>query len=563
MTFEDYGITGLDLHSHEEQRVICPKCSSERRKSYEKCLAVNVEKEVWFCWHCLWSGGLKEEKPHQYIVKEVVNKTKPPSSAIYGYFSKRGIDSDIVDYNRIREDALTFHRGEDRKWAIAFPYYLGDKLINIKYRSLDKDFLQSSGVTHKTFYNLNNAIWQDSIIITEGEIDCLSFQQAGYMNVVSVPDGAPNPDAKEMSQKFSFLDNSIEFLQHINKYYLACDKDPNGNKLRDELARRLGKAKCLVVDYPSDCKDANDVLMKHGADRLRRCIIDAMPYPVEGVFKVVDVKDEISHIYKYGHPQGTKTGWRTLNELFTIHPGMLSVITGIPNHGKSPFLDNLCLNVAENYGTKIGFFSPENGSVANHIIRLIRQRTRNQFFPGYHERVTEREVNDAEEFINEHFHFVMPDNESYTVDKILDRFSYLVAKYGINIVGLDPYNTLEHLRASNQSETEYIGKLLNRFKYFAREHNVHFFQVAHPAKMIKQKDSPLYEVPNLYSISGSANWNNVPDNGITVYRQFSRDMSTTEYTAIYVQKVKFDWVGRPGVIKLHFDVASQRFEEDK
>lgn len=808
MTFKDYGITGIDESRKEQQRATCPKCSADRNKANDTCLSVNVDKGVWFCWHCLWTGGLKDES-HQLIVREVRNLTQRPTKKLYDYFASRGIDSDIVDYNRIREDDISFGKDKGRKWAIAFPYYLGTKLVNIKYRSLDKDFIQSTGTTFKSFYNINDAIWQESVVITEGECflgpteiltesgwqrfdsydgnnvaevyfdaadipsiryvkptalvnhiyhgdiyvfsnsqryyslttqghdyllltpkgwrkvkayelyskrisnhiprfaifngegveltdeqlrlfvavsadfsirnsgdiygafkkdrkkeriedllkklqlrysinkdsrsywsifihhkqgldflskefphswvsklsrhqigiildeilywdgnsvpnrkqieyssklysnatfiqtlahlygyvstimkrqnkfgswykvsilfnkrytstqsltkkayniseevycvsvpsgnimvrqndcisvigncDALSFQQAGIMNVMSVPDGAPSPDAKELSQKFSFLDNCIEFLRGINKFYLACDKDPNGVKLKDELARRLGKAKCMVVDYPDGCKDANDVLVKYGSQKLAQCVRDATPYPVEGVFNVKDVMVEVMDIYKNGFPEGIKTGWRSLDEYFTVHPGMLTVVTGIPNSGKSPFVDHLCMNLAEGDGIKIGYFSPENGRVSNHVIRLIRQRARKQFFPGYNNRLDDKEIREASEFVNNHFHFIMPDNESYTVDRILDRMSYLVSKYGINVAVVDPYNTLEHLRISNQSETEYIGKLLNRFKYFAREHNVHFIQVAHPAKMLKQKDSPLYEVPNLYSISG-------------------------------------------------------------
>jgi len=340
MTFEDYGIRGINPSSKEQQRTTCPKCSADRDKANDTCLSVNADKGVWFCWHCLWTGGLKEQDSHQFIIKEIKNYTVLPSKRLFEYFANRGIDSDIVNYNRLREDMIGFQKGMSKKWAIAFPYYLGDKLINIKYRSLDKDFLQSTGASFKTFYNLNDAMWQDSVIIVEGEIDVLSFQQAGLMNVISVPDGAPNADAKDLTQKFKFIDNSVEFLSGISKFYLACDKDPNGIKLKDELARRLGKARCSVVDFPTGCKDANDVLVKHGPERLRKCIDDASPYPIEGIFRVVDVAAEIRDIYDNGFPQGVKTGWSKLDELYSVHPGMLTVVTGVPNHGKL-----LCRNI--------------------------------------------------------------------------------------------------------------------------------------------------------------------------------------------------------------------------
>src|SRR5215831_10550060 len=41
-----------------EVRVTCPRCSASRRKSRDRCLAVNTAQGTWFCHHCKWKGGL-------------------------------------------------------------------------------------------------------------------------------------------------------------------------------------------------------------------------------------------------------------------------------------------------------------------------------------------------------------------------------------------------------------------------------------------------------------------------------------------------------------------------
>lgn len=557
-TFADYGINYIG--NAEKYRTTCPKCSHERVKKNERCLSVNTVKGVWFCFHCGRSGNLKYGWSDEVVAKEIQAEVFDPDEEIYGWFAKRGISEGIVDYAGLSMAYVKIDKVETK--CIAFPYFYGDKIVNYKYRSIsNKRFTQTPGASINVFYNINSIIDEDVVVITEGEVDALSVMEAGIQSVVSVP-SAPPPESKELVKYFAYLDNCIGIFEGVKKIYLALDKDAPGIRLREELARRFGKQRCYIVDYITGCKDINDVLVKYGKENVRYVLENARPYPVEGVFTVNNASDELNEIYKNGYPDGVKTGWSSLDDLLRIHPGMLTVITGIPNHGKSPFLDNLCMNIARNYGWKIAMFSPENGGVPNHAIRLIRQYTKKHYLPCYYNRATEKEVEEAKEFINQYIYFVLPKNESYSVDVILDRFEYLIGKQGIRAVVIDPYNTLEHQRKSTLSETEYIGLLLNKFKYFAQRNDVHFFIVAHPIKMKRIEGKRIYEVPNMYSISQSANWYNVPDNGMTVYRQYSGDLSRTLYTRIYVQKVKFDWVGRVGSVKLYFDVASQTFNEN-
>jgi len=49
------------------------------------------------------------------------------------------------------------------------------------------------------------------------------------------------------------------------------------------LARRIGKAQCWQVEWPDDCKDANDVLLKHGKAALANAIDEATPWPIAGL----------------------------------------------------------------------------------------------------------------------------------------------------------------------------------------------------------------------------------------------------------------------------------------
>ena len=60
----------------------------------------------------------------------------------------------------------------------------------------------------------------------------------------------------------------------------------------------------------------------------------------------------------------------------------------------------------------------------------------------------------------------------------------------------------------------------------------------------------------MYDISGSSHWFNKPDNGISVYRDFE-----TGTTTIYVQKVRYKYIGKIGSQDFQWQPKSGRYEE--
>lgn len=222
-------------------------------------------------------------------------------------------------------------------------------------------------------------------------------------------------------------------------------------------------------------------------------------------------------------------------------------------------MDQLIIKLAINHNWRWGIFSPENSTIEIHLLRLIEILVGKPFLKDYNNRMTFDEVESAREFVNNHTYFILPDNEEYRLERILEAASGLVLKHGIKGLILDPWNTLEH-QYGNDSETIYTGKVLNQLKYFARIHDIHLILVAHPRKMARKKDSKLFEVPTLYDISGSANWFNIADNGMVVYRQFNEAM-TESYPIVYIQKVKHKFIGKTGFAKFDFDVSCQRYIE--
>ena len=461
--FEDFGIYGIDLNKYGEQRTTCPKCSSTRQNSHKniKCLSVNADKGTWFCHHCGHSGGLYEKQNfRKFEPKPIKSNYVSPTEKVFQWFESRKIPKSVVERNKISIEKVFLSQLDKEDTCVCFNYFLDEALVNIKYRNPQKVFQQVKGGS-KIFYKLNDLNNQTDAIITEGEIDALSFEVAGFLNAVSVPDGGINPEVKQIQTKLDYLDNCSDYFKNMHRIYLATDSDAPGIRLREELARRLGKSRCWIVRYPNGCKDANDVLVKYGSNKLKECINSAELYPIEGIHYANDRRDELKDLYENGFPNGAKSGYSNLDELITFYGSQLTIITGIPSHGKSNFMDQLMIKLAINHNWRWGIFSPENSTIEIHLLRLIEILVGKPFLKDYNNRMTFDEVETARDFINDHTYFILPDNEEYRLERILEAASGLVLKHGIKGLILDPWNTLEHQYGSD-SETIYTGKEIGR-----------------------------------------------------------------------------------------------------
>ncbi len=134
-----------------------------------------------------------------------------------------------------------------------------------------------------------------------------------------------------------------------------------------------------------------------------------------------------------------------------------------------------------------------------------------------------------------------------------------VLRDGITDLVIDPWNEVEHTRAANMTETEYVGKCLQRFKAFGLRHGCNVWIVAHPAKPTPQKGAEAKSaVPGPYDIAGSAHWYNKADNILCVYRD---PVDGGQDVEIHVQKVRFKHIGKVGSVILKYDRVTGTYFE--
>jgi len=490
--------------------------------------------------------NIELEKNDKKYERPVQRLTKLSESTIK-YFETRGISNNTLLRFNVTESFEWMPKAQAEVTAICFNYYRDEELINIKYRAKDKDFKLAKNA-ELIFYNIDAIKDTQSVIIVEGEIDALTLYECGYYNVVSVPNGAGN--------NLQYLDNCYKYFENKTRVMIATDNDDPGNNLREELARRIGKEKCYKVLYPDDCKDFNDVLVKHGKAIVANVIELATCFPIEGIHTMEDMYEDVKNYYENGYPKGYESHIPVLDEYITFAGGQITMITGVPGSGKSEFLDYIMTKLTMHHQWHWGVCSFENQPSAFHVTKLQEKVTGKSFAFRKNDshRLNKDEFDYSIGVIDQYFSFININKVDVTVDGIIDKARELVHRKGIKGLIIDPWNYIEHKVPPNQTETQYISESLTKFKAFALLSNIHIFIVAHPTKIAKSKDTGEYEVPTLYNISGSAHFFNKTDNGICMWRSFKKNEVTC-----YIQKVRYSWLGKVGNVSFTYNVDTRQY----
>ena len=232
------------------------------------------------------------------------------------------------------------------------------------------------------------------------------------------------------------------------------------------------------------------------------------------------------------------------------------MVTGIPNHGKSSFLDQVLTKMAEDHKWRFCIFSPEH-STSMHLRRLVQIRTRKAFDEGFSNRMSKEELQDALAWVNEHFYFIETKDSVPDIDYILDKAKSAVLKYGCDGLIIDPYNEVSAVRKGNQREDEHVRDFISKCKRFSRVHDVVTWVVAHPTKLPKENNGQ-YSAPTAYDISGASHWSNQSDVILAVHRDF--DNKSIE---VITRKVREQGLyGQIGKCTFLYNYKTRHFEPD-
>ena len=544
--FHQYGIETNGRNSGKI-KTICPQCNDTRGHKGVKSLSVNLSERVCYCHHCGYKLHVPDdaEERQRREHREQLRKanqlpshfrrpTYDPSKGNHSenllkYWTQtRCLNQELLTDLRITEECVKLPGSNEMENCLCFNYFENGVLINTKYRSGRKHFKMVTGA-ELIPYNIDAIADTPECIITEGEFDACAFMSAGRKDVVSVPAGAQN--------NLNWMDRFVEtHFEQKKVIYIAADEDGAGQLLRHELIRRLGAERCRLVHFGPECKDANEHLVRYGVSSLLFTLAQAEEVPLEGVFTTNDCLENLRILFENGLCSGADTGWENLDKNCTFETGRFMVVTGLPGHGKSEFIDELALRLCLRHEWKIAYFSPENSPVEYHHAKLFEKLTGLHFGPGAG--MTEALYNHTLGWLADNVTHILPGNDAYTVDTILEKARQLVYRRGVRILIIDPLNRLDQQLEAGQTELMYITSLLGKLSRFAIQHKCLVILVAHPRKVNRSTATGELRRVEMNDINGSANFGNMSDYCLCVSREDAKQLVT-----VYIDKVRFKHLG--------------------
>lgn len=578
MYFEQLSKLGIKIRRRSgQEKTTCPQCSDSRRNKKDPCLSVNVTEGTYNCHHCGWKGNVraferkenlkKYFKPDKSLLSNIQLNDK-----IIAYSDKRGVSHETLKKFFIHGKEEWMPATQKKERCIVFPYIRDGQIVNAKFRDGAKNFRLIKDA-ELIFFGMQTLDGRNCAIITEGEWDMLTAYECGFGKdyepivnddgeviehelgrwaILSVPNGASRGN-----QQLEYLDNCSDYISVIDEFIIATDGDEAGRKLRDELVRRLGVEKCRVVEYPSGCKDLNEVLLKHGKDEVISLLLQSAPIPIDGVYYLEQIFPDMLDSFKAGVQLAPTTRFDEMDEFFRWKKGDITLCTGYGNHGKSFFMLQLMLTKSIWDGWRWAIFSPENyppNDFYDDLVEMYAGKWLNQ--------MSVEEYTEACQFISDHIYYVYPENE-HDIVSIHEKFRYLILKKGIDGVMIDPFNQLDKTQKPYERDDQYLSSALKDIKRFALLNNIVYCIIAHPKNPTYNQDRSL-PVPDSYDLHGGSMWANKCDQIIAYYRpRFHEDKNSPD-VEIYVQKLKRKRTGgKLGSFSLYLNWTKKRYTNSK
>ena len=483
----------------------CPYCNGGDHSDFWT-FSVNLSSGAFKCLRasCNQSGHFAElcrDFDYQLITEQPkiyrrLPQSKPNSAeAAINYLKKRGIRESIT-----RRFNVTCRK--DNGNVLVFPFYDADgNLTFVKYRNTaarkgeSKEWCEKN--TMPILFGMNHCNGFDRLIITEGQIDCLSVIEAGFDNVVSVPTGALG---------FSWLTPCWSWITKFKEIVVFGDCEHGKITLLDTLQARLPNEIIIKVvrvqDYLGE-KDANDILCTYGANAVKRCVDGAEIPKLSNVKQLADV--QAVDIFKIDRIQ---TGIKELDRVILgMAMGQLIILTGKRGEGKSTFMSQIICNALDQGRTVFAYsgeladfhfkrwldfqlagisnitqsknrFGDPEYSISGNVLDRINAWYRNRAF------VYDNAILDGSESLTD------------TVEKVITRHNAQLVCIDNLMTAMDRVTEQKNLYLA---QSNFVGKL----KALAVKYSVVILLIAHPRKGDGDDENDL--------ISGSSDITNKAD----------------------------------------------------
>lgn len=439
------------------------------------------------------------------------------------------------------------HNGDQVEFA---PFYdEAGLLVGTKVRGPNKKFYATGEVSTHLF---GRKLWSSGgkrLVITEGEIDALSYAQASDLNwpVVSVPSG--------VGSAVKAVKANLEYIESFKEVVILFDNDEPGEKAAHDVAMILRPGKAKIGRIPAPYKDASDMLVAGEVHQLLKTVWNAEVYRPDGIVDTADLWELVSKPLT----MGAAYPWACLNRtLYGMRPKEIVTLTAGTGIGKS----TICAEIAYDLlmkGETIGYVALEEGVDRTALRFMALDLNKPIHLPGHEvepaalEAAFKRTCGSHRLLAYDHF-------GSVASGQLLAKLRYMVVGLGCRYLFLDHLSIVVSSMEFDDGldERKELDKMMTQLRSFTEETGASLIVVSH----LKRKNGQSHEdggTISLADLRGSQAIAQLSDAVIGVERN-QQDEEASNRMCLRVLKNRYSgWTGRAGC--LVYDDKTGRISE--
>jgi twinkle protein len=483
----------------------CPLCDSHD--------AVQVYEDGAFCFSCgkqvhRNKGAIQEDSPMELKVPRSALVKEISLYATRG-FKERGITKNVCEFFGVRVSY-------DEDGAIDTHYYPYNNYEGYKIRKLPKEFSfvgKSGGLFGMEKFSPGGK----RLTITEGEIDALSVAQSNIDKYNSI---FPVVSLSSATATNALLD-ARDWIRSFDEVVLMMDNDKAGEEALSKAIKVIGLDKIKVAVYPNDCKDASDILVKHGANTLHQVIWNSKPWSPAGIIG----KDELwaalqayNLIPSVPYPDCLAG---VNSKLKGKRQGEITLFISGTGAGKSTIMREEMLHTLEITNDKIGVISLEEApaETAKKLAGMVLNRN-----PADEEIPIDELKIGFDKVFNSDRVVLLDHQGSIKDNSIIDQLEYMCL-VGCKYIYIDHITILVSEGADGLTGNEAIDKIMNSLLSLVKRHPVWIGLISHLRKTPGGgKSFEEGRLPSIDDIRGSGSIKQISFDVIA----FSRNLTAKE-----------------------------------
>ncbi|MEE8385626.1 MAG: DnaB-like helicase C-terminal domain-containing protein [Dehalococcoidia bacterium] len=410
-----------------------------------------------------------------------------------------------------------------------------------KLRTPEKEFVWLATPPGTLF---GQHLWrpQKRLVVTEGEIDALSYAEAVDCKwpVVSVPNGAQGA-ARSIKE-------NLEWVSAFEEVIFLFDMDDAGQKAAAECAALLKPGTALIGNLAR--KDANAVLCELGSGELYNTVFKAKPWSPACIVEGSTLLEDILKVPE----RGMEYPFTELNEL-TYGQRLDEMVVWVAGTGvgKSALVREVAFHNWKTHGQRVGIIALEEATAASAKAMVSLEMEKRLHLPPVRETVTNAEIEAASEVLEG---FVFYDHwGSVEADDLLPKIRFMAVSLGIKWFVLDHLSIMVSGQAAEGDERKRLDQLVTQLRTLISELHIHIDVVSHlrKAKGTAHEEGGQISIQDIRS-SGAPG--QLGDIIVAAERDLQAEGANANVTTLRVLKNRFSGqTGVAGAVKYNHDTG--------